>query len=92
MDNDTLRDRVGHVNDNEKINNLHDKIARVNIGAGLRASHGDLAILAAKRYSDITGKNVKFFKAECNKYITLKEAEKNKTSGKVMQATNDMAR
>ena len=42
--------------------------------------------MAAKRYTDLTGKNVKFFKAECNKHITMKEAQKQKTAEMINNA------
>lgn len=94
MDKDTLRDRVGHVNDMVEINNLNDKKARLNIQAGYRVSHGDLAIMAARKYCDIVGdsKNgIRRFKLETNKYLTRKENEKNveKTQSKALE-TLDM--
>ena len=80
MDKDTLKDRVSHVNDMVVINNLKDKQARLNIQSGLRVSHGDLAIMAARKYCDITGDNtngIKRFKLETNKYLTRKDMENN---------------
>lgn len=92
MDNETLRDRIKYVKDNDLINNLEDKKARVNIEHGFRVSHADLAVLAAKRYTALTGQNVKFFKAECNKYITKKEAEKQKQAEQTKVIMHDLQR
>lgn len=57
MDRETLKDRVGHINDSVLINNLMAQKARVNIQSGFRASHGDLAIMAAHKYCTLTEKS-----------------------------------
>ncbi|MBO5038549.1 MAG: hypothetical protein J6C85_03725 [Alphaproteobacteria bacterium] len=77
MDKATLKDRVGHVSDNDLINVLHAQKARCNIDLGCRTSHEDCANLAAHRYQQITKKGVKAFKAELNKHITKENTKDN---------------
>lgn len=77
MDRETLKDRAGHVNDNDLINALHAQKARCNIELGYRTSHEDCVTMAAQRYQQMTGKGVKFFKAELNKHITKENTKEN---------------
>ena len=72
MDRETLKDRVSHVNDSVLINNLMAQKARVNILSGFRASHGDLAIMAAHKYCTLTEKSdesIKEFKEKVDMQI-----------------------
>ena len=80
MKNEDLRDRLRHISDQDEVNRFKDTVARLKIKPGHYTPREDLVVMSAKRYTDLTGKNIKFFKAECNKHITMKEAQKQKIS------------
>ena len=86
MNNEELRKRLSHVSDQDEVNKFKDTVARLKIKPGHHTPREDLVVMAAKRYTDLTGKNVKFFKAECNKHITMKEAQKQKTAEMINNA------
>lgn len=89
MDKETLTDRTKKASDNDLIIALHAQKAGVNTQLGCRTSHEDCVLMAAERYHTVTGKGIKFFKAEMNKYITAREKEDN---AKVLMASVISAR
>lgn len=77
MDKETLADRTKKASDNDLIIALHAQRAGVNTQLGCRTSHEDCVVMAADKYHTVTGRGVKFFKAELNKYMTAREKEAN---------------
>ena len=72
-----MRDRAKNVSDLPSVVNLNAKVATLNTMRGRDTSNQDCMVMAAAKYCELTGKDVKNFKAEVNKYATRKEMEQS---------------
>jgi len=80
----TLKDRVGHISDNELVLVLQAAGLRVNVNRGYEPRHVEKVILAAARYADFPKKKtIKIFKEEIIKKISILEQEKNDNSTEI---------
>lgn len=68
-----MRDRAKNVSDLSSVVNLNAKVATLNTMRGHDTSNQDCMIMAAAKYLSLTGKDIKTFKAEINKYATRME-------------------
>ncbi len=83
----TFKDRLKNVNDNDLLLNLDASKAKLNASSGCRTSNQDCVNMAATKFKNITGKGVKNFKIEANKFVTKKEKfAEAKKSNMVAQA------
>ena len=77
MDNNTLKERLENLSDNDLVVALNKQRAIVNIQHNPQyyTTHQDAVILAAAKYMEITKGNVKDFKIEAKKEIAQKETK-----------------
>lgn len=77
MDNDTLKERLGNLSDNDLVVALNKQRTIVNIRNNPQyyTTHQDAVTLAAAKYIEVTKGSVKDFKTEAKKEIAQKEAK-----------------
>ena len=70
-----MKDRAKNVSNIDSVVKLDARVAMLNTMRGNDTSNQNCMAMAAVKYINLTGKDVKSFKAEVNKFATRKEME-----------------
>ena len=79
-----MKDRVKNVSNLDSVVKFNARVAMLNTMRGNDTSNQNCMEMAAAKYINLTGKDMKSFKVEVNKFATRKEMENSMVTKKAM--------